>query len=342
MFRAATRCLLFVGGLSLLPLAVSAADREGQDWPSWRGPQRDGISRETGLLKKWGESGPPLLWRAEGLGKGFSSVAISDGRIFSMGERKGGAWLIALDQRDGKELWAAELGLGNPNCTPTVDGDLVYGLGRQGDLICVRADSGDVVWKKNFGRDFGGKMMSGWGYSESPLVDGDALVCTPGALDAMLVSLDKRTGETNWKAALPEVGNRGKDGAGYSSIVISEGAGVRQYVQVYGRGALGVDAETGEILWTYNRIANGTANIPTPIVDGDFVFCSTGYGTGAALLELIRDGNGIEAKEVYFLDAKTLQNHHGGMVLLDGYLYGGHGHNQGFPICVDFKSGEVK
>jgi outer membrane protein assembly factor BamB len=173
-------------------------------------------------------------------------------------------------------------------------------------------------------------------------VDGDKLICTPGSNQAILAALDKRTGRTIWSAAMPrDVGGRGDDGAAYSSPVVSEAAGVKQYVQMVGRGIVSVDAETGKVLWTYNRIANGTANIPTPIVKDDYVFCSSGYGTGAALLKVVRDGSQLRAEEEYFLDSKTMQNHHGGMVLVGDYVYCGHGHNNGFPLCLELETGKV-
>jgi outer membrane protein assembly factor BamB len=157
----------------------------------------------------------------------------------------------------------------------------------------------------------------------------------------MIVALDKKTGATIWKTSAPDLGSRGQDGAAYSSVVISEAAGVKQYVQLTGRGVLSVSADTGKLLWNYNRIANGTANIPTPIVSGDYVFCSTGYGTGAALLEVKQAGSTLVADEVYFLDAKTMQNHHGGMILFGDHIYCGHGHNNGFPLCLELKTGKV-
>jgi outer membrane protein assembly factor BamB len=311
-------------------------------WPQWRGPERDGKSQETGLLKTWPEEGPPLLWKVDGLGRGFSSVAIAGDKIFTMGDRKGGAVLIALSLADGKELWTTKVGGNDPNCTPTVDGDLVFALGKGGQLVCAETATGKEVWRKDFAADFGGQMMSGWGYSESPLVDGDRLICTPGAQDAIIAALDKRTGEVIWKSAMPaDVGNKGKDGAGYSSIVVSEACGVRQYVQLSGRGVVSVAAKDGKFLWAYNRIANGTANIPTPIIKGDFVFCSSGYGTGAALVKVVRSGKGLKAEEQYFLPASEMQNHHGGMILVGDYIYCGHGHNNGFPLCVEMKTGKV-
>lgn len=312
------------------------------DWPSWRGPNRDGISTETGLLDTWPEDGPALLWRIDNaLGNGFSSIAIAEGKIFTIGKRRGDAELIALNLADGKEVWAARVGGGDPNCTPTVDNGLVYALGRDGDLVCCETETGDEVWRKNFKQDFGGDMMSGWGFSESPLIDGDLLICTPGARDAILAALDKKTGQVKWKTALPQnVGNQGGDGAAYSSVVISNAGGVKQYVQLTGRGVISADAKTGKLLWGYNKIANGTANIPTPIVDGNNVFCSTGYGTGAALLTISKNRNQLQAREVYFLNADDFQNHHGGMILHEGFIYCGHGHNNGFPMCINMKTGK--
>ena len=332
--------------LSLLPSAMGAAGADPAssprgEWPQWRGPNRDALSDETGLLETWDEKGPPLLWEKLGLGKGYSSIAVAGGRIFTLGERQGKTDLIALSVDGGEELWATRVGGGSPNSTPTVSGDLVYALDRHGKLLCART-SGASVWRKDLRKDFGGRMMSGWGYSESPLVDGERLVCTPGAEDAVLVALDRKTGETLWKAALPDdVGSRGKRGAAYSSIVVSEAQGIRQYVQLIGRGLVSVRADTGEVLWTYNRIANGTANIPTPIVKGNLVFASTGYGAGAALLEVKRRGSGLGADEVYFLESRTLQNHHGGMVLLGDHVYCGHGHGEGFPLSIELKTGKA-
>lgn len=340
MTRFLTACTLLVWMVA----SCAAAGAAAPDWPEWQGPKRDAISTEKGLAQEWTGDGPPLLWKISGLGKGFSTVSIVGDKIFTMGDRDNQQFIIALDLKTQKELWAAKVGApwgDGTRCTPTVEGGLVYGIGSHGDLVCVKADSGDEVLRKSFPKDFGGKMMSDWGYSESPLVDGDKLVCTPGGKDAGIVALNKKTGETIWQCAIPDIGGRGKDGAAYSSIVISEACGVRQYVQIVGRGAVGVAAKDGTFLWGYNKIVNGTASIPTPVVRGDDVFVSTAYGTGAALLKLSKDGDGIKAEEVYFLDAKTFQNHHGGMVLVGDHIYAGHGHNAGQPICIDLKTGEV-
>lgn len=320
---------------------------EGAPWPQWRGRLRDNISKDTGLLGKWPAEGPKLVWTATGLGEGFSSVSIAHGKIFTMGDRAGAQWVIAMDPANGKELWATKVGLpwderySGSRCTPTVDGELVYALGTHGDLVCVRSADGELVWRRSLPNDFGGRVHSVWGFSESPLVDGKKLVCTPGGPEAGMVALDKRTGREIWRTAIPELGPAGSDGAGYSSIVISKGAGIRQYVQLMGRGVVGVAASTGKFLWGYNRVANSTANIPTPLVHEDFVFCSTGYGTGAALLKLRSDGDGVAADEVYFLKAPQLQNHHGGLVMLGNYIYCGHGHKAGAPTCLEWRTGKI-
>jgi outer membrane protein assembly factor BamB len=327
--------------------ALSADPPRGADWPQWRGPNRDGRSPDTGLLSTWGPSGPPLAWKVTGLGAGFSSVAVTGGRIYTMGDRNGVQTLMALDQANGKQIWSARVGpswddeMGGPRGTPTVDGELTYAIGTEGDLVCVETATGRERWRKSLPRDFGGRMMSMWKFSESPLVDGDRLVFTPGGSGAYLVAVDKKTGRELWRTPAPPLGPRGREGAGYSSIMISSGAGVKQYVQLTGRGLVGVRAEDGKLLWGYNRVANDVANIPTPIIKDDLVFASTGYQAGSVLLKLVRSAQGVDAQEVYFLEARALQNHHGGLVLVGDHVYGGHGHNRGFPIAVELATGKV-
>lgn len=335
----------FISGLISLPFFILDFPRSDvPDWHQWRGPERNGISTETNLLDSWPSSGPPVAWQVQGLGAGYSSIAISDGRLFTMGKFGDETRLIARDAETGKRIWETRVGSGGnePNCTPTVDGDLVFALSFAGDLICAETRSGREVWRLNFERDFGGKMMSQWGYSESPLVDGDRLIVTPGAPNAMMAALDKRTGRLIWRTSLPpNPGPAGQDGAGYSSIVISEARGTKQYVQLVGRGLIGVDASSGDLLWGYNQIANGTANVPTPIVSGDYVFCSSGYDDGGSvLIELRGSKRRLTAREVYYKPARELQNHHGGMILVGDHVYMGHGHNNGFPVCLDLKTGK--
>jgi outer membrane protein assembly factor BamB len=335
--------------LCVLVALSDGASGAGKDWPQWRGPNRDGISTETGLLKEWPTNGPPLAWRIKGLGRGMATVSIANGRIFTQGaaNKNGqrGVYVTALNLTDGKEIWSTAVTPDResaPNGTPTVDGKFLYVVGKDGDIACLETDTGKLVWKKNFPADFNGKCMSGWGYSESPLVDSDRLICVPGATDAVIAALNKRTGESVWKSEIPKLGSKGQDGAGYTGVVVSEGAGVKQYVTLIGRGLVGVRAADGKYLWGYNKIANGTADIPTPIVKGDYVFGSSGYGDGgSALLKLTKSADGVKAEEVYYLTAKELQNHHGGMILLGDHIYLGHGHNNGFPTCVEFLTGKV-
>ena len=318
------------------------------EWPGWRGPERDAVSRETGLATQWPAGGPPLAWKASGLGTGFSSLAVVEGRIYTLGDRDGAQYLMALKASDGSLVWKSRVGpvwndeYGGPRGTPTVESGLVIALGTEGDLVAVEAASGKERWRRSLPSDFGGRVMSMWKWSESPLVDGDRVIVTPGAADAGLVALEKATGKEIWRSAIPELGPAGRDGAGYASVVVSSASGVKQYVQLLGRGLVGVRASDGKFLWGYNRVANQVANISTPLVRANWAFASTGYQTGAALVELQKSADAaIVAREIYFLGAKTFQNHHGGMVLVGNHVYSGNGHNKGFPICFEFTTGKV-
>ena len=346
--------LLGLLGITVVAVATTIADgslfaaRAVDDWPQWRGPRRDGISTETNLLTTWPQGGPKQIWTASGLGTGFSSVAVSAGKIFTMGDRASGQFAMGLDGQTGKELWSARIGgrhnddYGGPRATPTVDGALLYVVSTDGDVVCLEAATGKERWRRSLIRDFGGQMMSQWMFAESPLVDGDRVIVTPGGSRAGLVALDKATGKDIWRAAVPRYGSNGADGAGYSSVVISNGGGVKQYVQLMGRGLVGIRASDGVFLWGYNRVANDVANIATPIVNDDFVFASTGYDTGSVLLQLTSDKKGgVTATEKYFLQASVLQNHHGGFVLIDGVIYGGNGHNNGFPFALEMATGRM-
>jgi len=343
MFRSnvlACAALIALTCAALIAQANSAGEdayfqRRAAAWPQFRGPNRDDISADTGLLKEWPKDGPPLVWQATGVGEGFSSVAIAGGKVYTLGNRDGNTYVHALDRSNGKMLWSARVGVagGNLGSTPTVDGDRLYAIGQDGDLVCVSVSDGAVRWHKNFKRDFGGEP-GGWNYTESPLVDGDKIVCTPGAKDGLLVALNKLSGDVVWKCASPFA----ESAAAYSSIVVADVGGIRHYVQLTAGGVVGVAAKDGALLWSYDRLGHNTANIPTPIVLRDQVFCSAGYGKGGALLQLAADGDRVRAKEVYL--NPELTNKHGGLVVVGDYVYGDRD-DSGRPFCADVKTGKV-
>ncbi len=347
LFLAASVCLVHTG-------EVHAAKPE-HVWKRWRGAEGRNISPVTGIRKNWNQQPPKLVWMAEGIGEGYASVSVADGRVYTTGNLGDqGQGVIAVNDADGSVIWTTVLtekppkhGYQGSRCTPTIDGDRLYVVTSDGQIACLKLSDGEVLWQRSF-KEFGGKMMSGWGYSESPLIDGDWVLCTPGGQDAMIVALNKLDGKTVWQSAVPNFGpkksQKGKSikrGAGYSSLRISHGAGVKQYVQLIGQGLIGVRASDGKFLWGYGKVANGTANIPTPLIAGDYVFASTGYQTGSALVKLSPEGDGVKAEEQYFLNAKTLQNHHGGMVLIGDHVYCGNKHGNGFPTCLNWKEGKI-
>lgn len=329
----------------VIVIAVTASTG-AEDWPFWRGSNRNAVSTETGLIDSWPDEGPDLEWRASGIGKGYSSVVVSNGLCFTTGRFDSDVHCFAIEMESGQQRWATKIGATSRNvmATPTVHGDLVYAVDPDGELVCLKVADGEIIWQKSFVEDFGGRLMSGRGYGESPLVDGDRLICTPGGVDAMIVALDRRSGEVIWKSTIPDIGSKGRDGAAFSSIVISNAAEVRQYIQLAGRGLIGIEAGSGRFLWGYNDISNQTANIPTPVVRGDFVFSANGYHAGGVLLKIERDEDsetGVTAHEVYRLKGNRFQNHHGGFVLVGDHIFGGHGSNNGLPTCLDFKTGKI-
>jgi len=309
------------------------------DWPQWRGPDRTGISKETGLLKEWPKDGPPLRWKATDIGTGYSSPAVSKGRVFLQTTRGKEEYTLALDEKTGKEIWSVKIGKVGVNkgpqypgtrATPTVDGEQLYCLASDGELVCLAAADGKTKWQKHYRRDFDGKVGA-WAYTESVLVDGDVLVGTPGGSSATLVALNKNTGAVVWKGAVP-----GGDVADYASIMPVVAGGKKQYVQFMRGGVVGVDAQSGKFLWRYDRTADKGANILTPIVLGDRVFTS-GSRSGGGLVELKVDGDRVKATEVYF--ERALGTGIGGAVLLDGHLYAT---TSQALFCADFATGKVK
>ncbi len=317
----------------LVALLLTATATFAADWPQWHGPNRDNISTETGLLAAWPSDGPPLAWKIGDIGAGYSGVSIANGKIFTIGDLDDGAYVIALDANGGKQLWKTKLGktgggggFPGPRATPTVDGDLVYSLGQYGDLLCVQAATGKEVWRKNLGSDFSGKMMSGWGYSESILVDGDKLLCMPGGAGGTVAALNKKTGALIWRS------KDLADSATYSSLLPVVINGVRQVIVFTDAHVAGVAIDTGKLLWSGPRKGK-TAVISMPIYKDNQVFVSSGYGIGCNLFKI----TGANATEVY---ANTsMVNHHGGVILLGNNLYGFS--DKGGWTCMDFKTGNV-
>jgi outer membrane protein assembly factor BamB len=382
--------------------AGAGAQGPSTDWPQWRGPERNGLSKETGLLKQWPASGPAQLWLNSSLGPGYGSIAVQGDRIYVQfattqgapatapaagpqrgrgfaampaagpqrggrggggrggggqrgggggqrggggnqrggggGQRGGGSSqsaVASLNRADGAIVWSKTLGPGGnndkgsgPRSTPTIDGDRLYVLTETGDLACLKTQDGAIVWQRNILRDFNGRNIN-WLMSESPLVDGDKVIVTPGGRDAGVAALDKMTGKTLWSS-------KGVGDAGYASAIVADVGGVRTLMTLTSTAGVGVRESDGKVMWSYSRAANGTANVATPVFFNNKVFYTSGYGTGGGLIELTaRDGE-VTYKEVYF--TRDMQNHHGGVVVVDGYLYG---FNNAILTCLDFATGKL-
>lgn len=301
------------------------------DWPQWRGPNRDDISTETGLLKEWPSGGPKRLWVNEDGGLGYAGFSVAGGKLYTMGLYDAEEKLICLDAASGKKLWDLTVGAiyrngwgDGPRSTPTVAGGKVYAMGGNGDLVCVNAESGKQEWTVSMTKDLGGKLQS-WGYTESPVVDGDVVLVTPGGSKGAIAALDAKTGKVKWQTE--EV----TENAQYSSIIPIDLGGKRQYVQLLMNSILGVSTE-GKVLWK-SDFPGKTAVIPTPIHNNGQIYVAAGYGVGCKAVKI----DGGTATEVY--SNTNMVNHHGGVILIDGKLYG-HSDRGGWT-CQDFKTGEV-
>ncbi len=328
-----------IPGLLVLSAALSVM---ADDWPQWRGPQRNGISRETGLLKEWPKEGPKLVWKIAEAGRGYSTPAVAADRLYLLGnEGLEDEFVEALAVKDGKRAWRTRLGnVGNPTqkpnfpaarSTPTVAGEFLYALGSDGDLVCLETGTGKSRWQKNLRADFAGKPGT-WAYSESPLIDGEALVCTPGGSEATLAALNKKTGEVIWKCAAP-----GGDEAAYASVIVVEVGGVKQYVQLLQKGLAGVEAKTGRFLWRYGKaVSRYGANIPTPLANDGYIYCASA-GTGGGAVKLKVKGDSVEPEQAYF--ESKFPAAIGGAVKLGDFLYGTTGEAL---LCLEFATGQVK
>jgi outer membrane protein assembly factor BamB len=339
------RLLITVTALSFCLSLISSTGSarigaSSSDWPQWRGPQRNGVSQETGLLKQWPSEGPKLLWQANDIGDGYSTPSVVGTRIYVMSNRGfENEFVQALSTQDGKLIWTTRVGnVGSPNdfsygkarSTPTVDGDFIYALGSDGDIACLETVSGKIRWQKNIRKEFGG-TPGPWAYAESPLVDGDVVVVTPGGAHATMVALNKKTGDLIWKSAVP-----GGDPAGYASAIVIQACGRKQYVQFLSKGIVGVDANTGQFLWRYAEVAKGMAQMVTPVERDGYVYGGA-QSIGGGLVRLKSEAGAVTSEQVYF--ARGLPNNIGGSVLVGDYLYGTAGKGL---VAVEFTTGKIK
>jgi outer membrane protein assembly factor BamB len=310
----------------------------GASWPRWRGPRQDDISPDQGLLKSWPDGGPKKVWTFEGAGMGYAGFSLAGGSLFTMGTRGDGLYVIAINPADGKEIWSQKAGSDEqkgyntgwghgPRSTPSFDDGKVYALGPQGSLTCLDAAKGTKIWEKDLVTDFGGRA-GGWGFSESPLVDGNRVIVAPGGTTSPIVALDKKTGDVLWKSSIEGAGS-----AEYASILAADLDGVHQYIKLFQTLLVSVNAETGVELWRSPWPRGKTAVIPTPIVDGNRVYISSGYGAGSKLVEF----KGATATDLW--DNSEMKNHHGGVIKLDTSLYGFS--DGGGLVCQDWGTGMV-
>ena len=336
MLRRYASFLAVVAALGVVLAAQTPSTPSSTDWPQWRGPDRSGKSTETGLLDQWPAGGPRRLWRITNLGAGYGSVSTKGERIFVQMQVGRQSIVASLNRANGQIVWSKPLGsAGNndrgpgPRSTPTIDGDRLYALSENGDLACLQVTDGAVVWQRNILRDFRGSNI-GWLISESPLVDGNRVIVSPGGRDASMVALDKATGQTVWTSkGLSDV-------AGYASAIAADVAGVRTYITFTADAGVGIRASDGRMLWRYTKAANRTANIATPVFLNNKVFYTSSYGTGGGLLNLAAQNGEVKATEAYF--TQNMRNHHGGVVVVDGYLYG---FNDTILTALHFDTGKM-
>lgn len=326
--------------LSLSALVLAAAQSSkpagiASDWYQFRGPNRDGISPDTGLLKEWPGGGPTLAWKATGVGVGYSSVSIFGNRLYTMGDAGGKCSVLCINVADGKIVWTSPVGAAGghndypgPRCTPATDGKMVYALTQNGDLVGLNAANGKPVWSTSLEGGLGGRMMSGWRWSESPLLDGNLVVCTPGGSKGTVAALNKMTGQPVWRSA--EI----KDSAAYASLVPVEIGKVRQYIVFTDQSVAGIAAANGKMAWRIDRKGE-TAVVPTPVYGDGMVFVTSGYGVGHNGFKVSGAGGKFSVAPAY--SGKEMRNHHGGVVLVDGHVYG---FDEGTLKCIELKTGK--
>ena len=315
-------------------LLFTLSSGSAADWPQWRGENRQDHSPDTGLLKSWPKEGPKLAWLFKDAGLGYAGYSIANNRLFTMGLRREEEFLIALEANTGKELWSTVADRKYPNhwgdgprMTPTVDGDRVYAIGGNGLLVCAQVNDGKILWRKSLVSDLGGKLQN-WGYTESPLIVGDKLVCTPGGEQGTMAGLNKHSGEILWRT------KELKDEAQYSSPILVNQNGNAQVVQLVMKRVFSVDPNTGQVNWM-TAFPGSVAVIPTTIAHDGYIYVTSGYGVGCKALKLSVDGKSVET---VYENNKVMKNHHGGVVLVQGHVYG-YSDGPGW-LCQNLKTGK--
>jgi len=319
-------------------VVISGMELKAQDFPGWRGTNNDGVVKDASINLDWSEKKPALAWTFRQAGLGYSSPSIVGTTLYCQGAMDEKGFAFALDTKTGNLKWKQELGSeivedreNAPRGTITVDGDKLYLIRGIGQIHCLSAVDGKEIWKKDLVKDFGGKIMSRWGYSESPLVDGNLVICTPGGSRGTLVALDKNTGATVW------VSKEWTHEAGYSSPIVAEVNGVRQYIQQAAKGVAGVSEKDGKLLWKVEIDGYKTAVVPTPVYQDNVVYVASGYNAGCTAIRLTKTGDTFKAETIYA--NKNMVNHHGGVVLVDGHIYG-YSDPSGW-VCQNLKTGET-
>ena len=320
--------------------AITGMKMNAQDWPQFRGPDREGIFKGEGVNLEWSSKKPALLWTFREAGEGYTAPTIIGTTLYCQGASEGSDFAFALDTQTGKLKWKQNLGQayvdaqgrGNGSRgSVTVDGDKLYLVRGGGFINCLSAADGSVLWQKDFKADFGGILMSQWGFSESPLVDGNVVLCMPGGDGGVMVALDKSTGNVVWRST------EWIDQASYSSPIVAEIDGIRQYILLARSGVAGVAAKDGKLLWKADVGGNRTAVIPTVIYHDHIVYVTSSSNGGCAGLRIVKEGEGFRVDTLYI--NRYMENHHGGVVLMNGYIYG-FSNTSGW-MCQDLKTGEI-
>ena len=317
----------------LATAVLTATPLLSADWPQWRCAGRVGHSPDTSILAPWPKSGPKQAWVFKDAGIGYSSFSIVGTRLFTMGARQESEQVICLDATTGKELWATSLGPvyennwgDGPRSTPTVDGDHLSALSATGIRACLNIKDGTEVWKVDVVKSLGGELQ-GWGYTESVLIDGDHVICTPGGQQGTMAALHKKTGAVVWQSS------KLKGPAQYSSPIRIEVNGQPQYAQLLMNKVVGIAPKDGALLWE-TSFPGRVAVIPTLVFHDNSVYATAGYGTGCQMIKL----DGAEPEVVY--EEKSITNHHGGVIVVDGKIYG-HSDKGGWT-CQDFLTGKIE